>query len=289
MFGKVGNKSCFRWKVPPGEEDADEGGAVGRPKKLDLAAFQRLAALARQTTGRVGLSSFIITKVLQKEVNNMDINYNITNTWVKVFLNKLDLRYKKSSNPAQKVQPAEKVAAAIKLLRMKLVWLQHEYNVPWARVWNMDETAVRILPTSDHGWAQKNVKANFIGDAKSLVTVNVAAGAVEGVRHQVIFGGKTNRVHPIGPQPVHQQVTHTDTQSHGRRLAFAGSNWQVQSLLAAMPTLASTLIWPEKFYVHRYWDTLTTHAENWTTICRATLVPYLQPASLVGQRQCVVM
>jgi hypothetical protein len=75
----------------------------------------------------------------------------------------------------------------------------------------MDETAVRILPTGDHGWAQKNVKANFIGDAKSLATVNVAAGAVEGVRHQVIFGGRTNRVHPICPQPVHQQVTHTES------------------------------------------------------------------------------
>ena len=53
------------------------------------------------------------------------------------------------------------------------------------------------------------MKANFIGDAKSLATVNVAAGAVEGVRHQVIFGGRTNRVHPICLQPVHQQVTHT--------------------------------------------------------------------------------
>jgi hypothetical protein len=94
------------------------------------------------------------------------------------------------------IQPAEKVAAARRLLRLKLVWLQNKYGVPWSRVWNMDETAAN--------WA-------VFGDTKALATVTIAVGAVEGVRHQIIFQGKTNRVHPIGPQPEDQQVTHTES------------------------------------------------------------------------------
>ena len=42
-------------------------------------------------------------------------------------------------------------------------------------------------------------------------SVNIAVGAVQGVRHRIIFGGKTNRIHPVGPSQLHQQVTHTES------------------------------------------------------------------------------
>ena len=66
----------------------------------------------------------------------------------------------------------------------------------------MDETPVRISRAGDRGWAERGPKVNFIGEENSLVTVNIAVGAVEGVRHQIIFGGKPNGVHIAGPSQV---------------------------------------------------------------------------------------
>ena len=40
--------------------------------------------------------------------------------------------------------------------------MRDQFGVPWSRVWNMDETAVRILRAGDRGWVERGPKVNFI-------------------------------------------------------------------------------------------------------------------------------
>ena len=41
---------------------------------------------------------------------------------------------------------------AIENLRLKILWTRQMNGIPWDRVVNADQIAVRLLPTADRGW-----------------------------------------------------------------------------------------------------------------------------------------
>jgi hypothetical protein len=79
------------------------------------------------------------------------------------------------------------------------------------RVWNVDETAVRLLPLNDRGWSQSGQRAHFVSDKKRLVTVTLACCMAGGpMLSQVIFKGLTARSLPQTPLPFGMEATVTE-------------------------------------------------------------------------------
>ena len=83
---------------------------------------------------------------------------------------------------------------------------------PWSRVCNIDETAVRLTPSADSGWAKRGSKTNFYCDAKTVVTLTLACCADGGpILQHFVMELLTHQVVPKGPLAEFQEVTYTPT------------------------------------------------------------------------------
>ena len=100
---------------------------------------------------------------------------------------------------------------AIENLRLKILWTRHVNGIPWDRVVNADQIAVRMLPTSDFGWGATGRRCKWLADVKTQITCMLCVGTQPGsmTMAQIIFGGKTNRVLPTGPHAANIAVAHT--------------------------------------------------------------------------------
>ena len=90
------------------------------------------------------------------------------------------------------------------LLR-KMVWLEckHECRQNAFSIWT--RTALIVLMLSQSGWAKitdAKDKISFLGsDQKRVITLTLVVSKTGDVSAQLIFGGKTSRVHPDAPPP----------------------------------------------------------------------------------------
>ena len=80
---------------------------------------------------------------------------------------------KRSSTNTLKNVPDEEKQRQQELLLYKLHWLMREHQVEWHNVTNFDETALRLLPASDRGWALRGAKTSFAGDITVTLAVRV--------------------------------------------------------------------------------------------------------------------
>ena len=76
------------------------------------------------------------------------------------------------------------------------------------RIWNLDETAVRMVPSGERGWTKKAESAHVFAP-RAFVTVTLAANMRGGMWTQIVYEGKTDRVRPHGPIFPHQLVSHS--------------------------------------------------------------------------------
>ena len=60
---------------------------------------------------------------------------------------------------------------------------------------NLDETAVRIVPAGERGWSKRAEPAHVFA-SRAFVTVTLAANMRGGMWTQIVYEGKTDRVHP---------------------------------------------------------------------------------------------
>ena len=69
--------------------------------------------------------------------------------------------------------------------------------VPWSRVFNIDETAVRYVPLPEYGWQLRGGKS-APHSVRGFITTTLCCSADPGVPlvHQVIHEGRTTRVVP---------------------------------------------------------------------------------------------
>ena len=124
---------------------------------------------------------------------------------------------KKSSGAAQLAIPANAQRDLTQNLREKIAWLAHTWGIPPARILNLDETSLRLLPSSDSGWSERNEKAKQLVDGKRQVTCTLAMTMQPssfGIHAQLIYAGKTPRVLPMGPMLANIY------------LDFSENNWQ---------------------------------------------------------------
>ena len=115
------------------------------------------------------------------------------------------ISYKKPSGAAQLAVPADAQCDLNQNQRLKIAWLAHTWGIPPTRILNLDETSLRLLPSSDFGWSVRNERAKHLVDGKRQVTCTLAMTMEPssfGIHAELIYAGKTPRVQPMGPMPA---------------------------------------------------------------------------------------
>ena len=68
----------------------------------------------------------------------------------------------------QGVTSEDDIADATDDLREKICWFMRQHNVPPDRVWNIDETALKMLGSSKRGWSSRGQKSEQIQNDKNV-------------------------------------------------------------------------------------------------------------------------
>ena len=66
------------------------------------------------------------------------------------------------------------IARERKLLQQRVIYQCDRFGISQDRIWNLDETAVRIVPTGERGWT-KRAEAAHVFASRAFVTVTLAA------------------------------------------------------------------------------------------------------------------
>ena len=96
------------------------------------------------------------------------------------------------------------------LLRLRVIYLCDRFGISQDRVWNLDETAVRMVPAGECWWTKRAESAHVFA-SRAFVTVTLAANMRGGMWTQSVYEGKTNRVRPHGQLFPHQLASHSPT------------------------------------------------------------------------------
>ena len=90
------------------------------------------------------------------------------------------------------------IARERNLLQLRVIHLCDHFEISEDRIWNLDETAVRMVPAGEHGWT-KRAESSHVFASRAFVTVTLAANMRGGTWTQIVCEGKTDRVRPHGP------------------------------------------------------------------------------------------
>ena len=145
------------------------------------------------------LCASVISDVMEVELDKIGVAWRPSIRWVQTFLLKLGLSYKCAGGCVLK-EPAPGVKLDLQQnLQQKVLWTQHKFGIVDARVINVDETSLRMIPVSATGWSVKGEKTKQVQASKSNITATLAVLMLQGPSFcQLIFGGKTSAVLPQG-------------------------------------------------------------------------------------------
>ena len=110
-----------------------------------------------------------------------------------------------------------------KLLQLRVIYLCDRFNISQDRIWNLDETAVRMVPAGERGWTKRAEPAHVF-TSRAFVTVTLAANMRGGMWTQIVYEGKSGRVHPHGPAFPRQLVSHSPTRTCTHALVTPSSH-----------------------------------------------------------------
>ena len=127
-----------------------------------------------------------------------------------VSLHSLQLSWKLAATCTRNRLSEADIARERKLLQLRVIYLCDRFKISQDRIWNLDETAVRIVPTGERGWT-KRAEAAHVFASRAFVTVTLAANMRGGMWTQIVYEGKSDRVHPHGPAFPCQLVSHSPT------------------------------------------------------------------------------
>ena len=118
------------------------------------------------------------------------------------------------SQRARSLQLSWKLAADIarerKLLQLRVIYLCDRFGISQDRMWNLDETAVPIVPAGERGWTKKAASAHVFA-SRAFITVTLASSMRDGMWKNIIHEEKSDRVHRHGPAFPCQLVSHSPT------------------------------------------------------------------------------
>ena len=126
------------------------------------------------------------------------------------FLQSLQLSWKLATTHTRHRPSEADIARERKLLQLRVIYLCDRFKISQDRFWNLDETAVRVVPAGERGWT-KRAEAAHVFASRAFVTVTLAAIMRGGMWTQIVYEGNSHRVHPHGPAFPRQLVPHSPT------------------------------------------------------------------------------
>ena len=103
-------------------------------------------------------------------LHELDIESEPTRLWTKQFLHSLQLTLKLAAT-CTRHRPSE---AGIAREQLRVIFLCDCCKISQDRIWNLDETAVRMVPSGERGWTKKGESAHVFA-SRTFVTVTLAA------------------------------------------------------------------------------------------------------------------
>ena len=223
VFGTLNLNSTYRWGGGKSTEAQMEKDKGGRPSKLPPALCEVLATLITSlrsqglpVTGRLAMNLF--KEALLKE----GCVCSISLSWSHRFLLSMGLSYKSSTGQSTCMHTPQEKETNIRLLKLRLCWSRHEHSVPPNRVFNIDETARRLLPLPTRSW-QRAGERPVVLSHRAFTTVTLVCSADPSVplAAQLMFEGKTDRVLPVTAAKENRHVCRNEKHWASQETVFA--------------------------------------------------------------------
>ena len=169
----------------------------------------------------VGVPSTTYQCLFRIELSELGIAWTPSSTWTKNFLRGHGLSFKKPVKDAREAHTREVAEVILQNLRRKLARFSLNGYSPLdaPRVWNIDASALSLVPASGCGWSMRNVGSSQVQTSKATVTMSVAMCMVPGrpLLSQLIVAGKTPRVLPAHRDDVPPDMCLCYTENHWQR------------------------------------------------------------------------
>ena len=147
----------------------------GRPP-VDLPPFalSRLANLTHAVAGRLSLSAPTWQHVYHRVLRELDIEFEPSRRWTRQFLRSLQLSWQLEATCTRHRPSETGIARERKLLLLRVIYLCDRFKISQDRTWNLDETAVLMVPAGECGWTKKAEPAHVFA-SRAFVTVTLSA------------------------------------------------------------------------------------------------------------------
>ena len=141
LFGPVAPDTFRRW------HDGCAPDVGGRPP-VDLPPFalSRLANLTHAVAARPSLSVPTWQHVYRRVLRELDIGFEPGDRWTRQLLRSLQLSWKLATICTRRRPSEADMARERKLLQLRVIYLSDRFKISEDRIWNLDETAVRMVP-----------------------------------------------------------------------------------------------------------------------------------------------
>ena len=118
-------------------------------------ALSRLANLTQAVAARLSLSITSWQHVYRRVLRELDIEFEPSRRWTRQFLQSLQLSRKLAAAHTRHRLSEADIARERKLLQLRVTFLCDRFGISKDRTWNLDETAVRMVPASERGWTKR--------------------------------------------------------------------------------------------------------------------------------------
>ena len=132
-------------------------------------------------------------------LRELDIEFEPSRRWTRQFL---QLSWKLAATCTRHTPSEADTARESKLLQLRVIYLCDRFEISQDRTLSLEETAVRIVPSAESA---------YVFSSRAFVTVTLAANMMGGMWTQIVYEGKSDRVHPHGPAFPCQLVSHSPT------------------------------------------------------------------------------
>lgn len=222
----------FRWKRGPKPENH-----AGRPPILSAAEVTMLTEVAATVCQYIPVGVETLGAIFAVALREQGHTWHPSASFMKDFLRTMGLSYKRPGGPLAAHMGADERVDSQANLREKLSYTMKQHNIDPSRVYNLDETSLRLLPTHSYGWSVRGQKAIQYGDQKSAITATIAMPMEPGpVFGQLIFQGKTTKVEPaLEEEPERVLLDHSQSHWQTTDTLFRFVSWLDGRINAATP------------------------------------------------------
>ena len=178
------------------------------PVELPPFALSRLANLTCAVAARLRLSVPTWQHVHRRVLRELDIEFEPSSHRTRKFLHSLQLSWKLAATCTRHRPNEADITRERKFLQLRVIYLCDRFGISQDRIWNLDETAVRMVPIGERGWTKKPSQPV---SSPRVLFVTLAANMRGCTWTQIVYEDKTDRVHPHGPLFPRQLVSHFST------------------------------------------------------------------------------